>query len=46
MKRGNTFTMREVHGTCIKSKQCLDRVNLVHVGIMGNAFQSLDIAGK
>jgi len=24
----------------------LDRVNLVHVGIMGNAFQSWDIAGK
>jgi len=40
------YIYNEGKGICIKSKHFLDRVNLVHVGIMGNAFQSWDISGK
>jgi len=34
------YIYNEGNGTCIKSKKFLDRVNLVYVGIMGNAFVS------
>ena len=34
------------NGTWVKLFQFLDRVNLTHVGVIGNAFEPWDIAGK
>jgi len=34
------------NGTWLKSLQFLDRVNLTNIGVIGNAFESWDIAGK
>ncbi len=38
--------MREPHGTWLKQKHFLDKVNLTHSGVIGKAFESWDIAGK
>jgi len=46
MNMENTFTMRELNGTWLKQKQFLDKVSLTHGGVIGNAFESWDIAGK
>jgi len=34
------------NGTWVKSLQFLDKVNLTYGGVIGNAFESWDIAGK